>query len=151
MAYDEDLAARVRAALSGLPALEEKRMFGGLCFMLSGHMALGVVKDRLMVRFQPSRHDEVLELPGAGPMTFTKRAAGMRGLAYVSQDGLPDETALATWVELALELVRSLPPKSSSQRNRKAKTPVAKSAAAKTAAAKAPAAKASARPRRPRA
>lgn len=109
MAYDEDLAERVRAVFGAMPGVTEKHMFGGVCFMVDGHMALGIVKDKLMARFDPARHDEVYARPGVSPMDFTKRAAGMRGLCYVSQDALRSEADLAEWVELGIELARSLP------------------------------------------
>jgi TfoX/Sxy family transcriptional regulator of competence genes len=109
MAYDETLAARVRDALRAEPGLSEKKMFGGLCFLLHGHMACGIVKDELMLRVGPARYEETLALQHARPMDFTGKA--MKGMVYVSRGGLGDEPALRGWVERARAFVRTLPPK----------------------------------------
>lgn len=70
MAYDEQLAARVRSALDGQAGLGERKMFGGLAFMVHGNMACGVEADRLMVCVGPDRHEEALGRPHAAPMDF---------------------------------------------------------------------------------
>lgn len=109
MAYDETLAGRVRAALAGEPGYSERKMFGGLCFMLHGHMTCGVVKDELMVRVGPDAYAEALALPHAREMDFTGRP--MKGMLYVAPAGLATEPALRQWVERGALHARSLPPK----------------------------------------
>lgn len=102
MAFDENLGEAVRRRFSVLGvAFEEKRMMGGLCFMVDGKMCVGVVKDRLMVRLDPAIEVEVLELPGCVPMDFTGRP--MKGFVYVLPEGLPTDGVLAEWLERALE------------------------------------------------
>jgi hypothetical protein len=87
MAYDEKLAQRVRQALSGQDGIVEKKMFGGLAFMLHGNMSVGVEKDRLMVRVGPDRYDEALARPHARPMDFTGRP--MKGFCVRAPGGPP--------------------------------------------------------------
>ena len=109
MAYDERLADRVRAALDGQDGLGERKMFGGLAFMLNGNMCCGVVKNDLMIRVGPDAYDDALSQPGARPMDFTSRP--MRGMVYVSQKSMADDNALATWVERGAAFAMSLPAK----------------------------------------
>ena len=85
-------------------------MFGGLCFMLHGHMCAGVVGDRLMLRLGEQASQTALEQPHVSPMDFTGRP--MRGMVYVDQEGLRG-TALARWVDQAAAFARGLPPKGS--------------------------------------
>jgi TfoX/Sxy family transcriptional regulator of competence genes len=101
MAYDEMLAGRVAAYLAAknLP-VEEKRMMGGLCFMVRGKMCAGVEKDRLMVRTGPDAYDAALRRPGCKPMDFTGRP--MRGFVFVQRTGLRTTRQLAAWLDLAL-------------------------------------------------
>src|SRR5688572_29779366 len=102
MAYNEKLADRVRELIALTHKnIEEKKMFGGLCFMVNGKMCVGVEKDRMMVRFDPARNDEIMELSGAGPMDFTKRV--MKGFAFVEADVLKSKKELEFWIGLALE------------------------------------------------
>jgi len=108
MAYDEDLAARVRDVFGPEPTLREQKMFGGLAFMLDGHMCCGVVGDELMLRLGIDAAAEALGRPHVRPMDFTGRP--MRGMVYVEQAGLRGR-ALRTWVERAAAHARSLPPK----------------------------------------
>jgi len=105
MAYDPDLADRVRAAVTTHAARRglrsgERRMFGGLAFMVEGKMACGVIGEELMARVGPSRHAQALEHPHARPMDFTGRP--MRGLVFVAPEGLESEKDLVFWLELAL-------------------------------------------------
>ena len=97
MAYDEELAARVRDVLALEPDLRERKMFGGLAFMLRGNMCCGLIRDELMVRVGSAGHDEALARPHTRPMDFTGRA--MKGMIYVEPAGLATAHA------------RSLPPK----------------------------------------
>jgi hypothetical protein len=108
MAYDEVLANRVRAEIGFHPALDERKMFGGLAFMLAGNMACGIVGDELMVRTGPGCYQEALVRPHARPMEFTGRP--MTGMVFVGAEGL-DDAALAGWVEMGVSFAASLPAK----------------------------------------
>ena len=109
MAYDEGLAEVMRGDLHDLGSIVEKRMFGGLCFMLDGHMLCGVHKGGGMFRVGKDRHEAALALEGATPMACTGRPMG--GLVDVTDDAIVDDTRRARLLALALENVRSLPPK----------------------------------------
>jgi TfoX/Sxy family transcriptional regulator of competence genes len=106
--YDEDLAERVREELQADPAYSERKMFGGLCFMLHGNMCAGVVGDRLMLRLGEQAATAALDEPQVSPMDFTGRP--MRGMVYVDGDGLAG-AALARWVGEAATFARGLPAK----------------------------------------
>jgi TfoX/Sxy family transcriptional regulator of competence genes len=108
MAYDEALAARVRALLASRSDVGERKMFGGLTFLVAGNMCCGVQGDELIVRLDPEREDEALGRPHARPMDFTGRP--MRGFVTVRPEGLDDER-LKQWVEDAVARAASLPPK----------------------------------------
>jgi hypothetical protein len=108
VAYDEDLADRVRSVLPAAEAIAERQMFGGLAFMLGGHMFCGVVKDTLMVRLGPDRAELALREPYVRPMDFTGRP--MKGMIFVEPGGLAG-SALGRWVDAAADYVRGLPPK----------------------------------------
>lgn len=108
MAYDERLAARVRLALAAELTVE-KKMMGGLCFMVRGHMCCGVEKERLMVRVGPQAHERALKLKHAAPMDFTGRP--MRGFVYVLPPGVATQRGVGAWVKRGLEFVSSLPAK----------------------------------------
>lgn len=110
MAYDIDLADRVRRHLAGVPDLTEKKMFGGLCFMVNGHMVCGPVKGLLMIRVGPDAYDDALAQPDARPMTFTGRT--MNGFVEVDADALGDDEVLADWIDRGVAHALSLPPKS---------------------------------------
>src|SRR4051812_8043241 len=110
MAYDEALAARIREHVVGEP-VEEKRMFGGLAFLLGGHLAVSASgRGGLMVRVDPAEADALLAEPGAGPMEMGGRGP-MDGWLRVSADAVADEDSLDRWVERGLAYARSLPPK----------------------------------------
>jgi TfoX/Sxy family transcriptional regulator of competence genes len=109
MAYDEGLSERVREALAEAGDVSERKMFGGLAFMVAGHMTCGVLEDRLMVRVGPDAYDEALSEPHAHPMDFTGRP--MKGMVYVAPEGLTEDAALRVWVERGLRFAGSLPPK----------------------------------------
>lgn len=100
MAYDEGLAERIRTALGGRDDVVEKKMFGGVAFMVSGRMAVGVVHDDLMVRVGPAGHDEALAQPGTRPMDFTGRPS--RGMVYVAAQAIASEDALRRWLDRAV-------------------------------------------------
>ncbi len=109
MAYDEALAVRIRAAFEGQPSVAEKKMFGGVAFMVSGNMACGVTSDELMVRVGPDNYEDALNCPHARPMDFTGRP--MRGMVYVARPGFESDQDLAAWVESGASFARSLPAK----------------------------------------
>jgi TfoX/Sxy family transcriptional regulator of competence genes len=102
MAYNEDLADRTREIISLTHKnVEEKRMFGGLCFMVNGKMLVGVEQHRLMVRFDPAKNEEIMEKEGVRPMDFTKKV--MKGYAFVDIEVLKTKKKLEYWIGLALE------------------------------------------------
>ncbi|MDJ1008682.1 MAG: TfoX/Sxy family protein [Paracoccaceae bacterium] len=109
MAYDEGLAALIRDDLAGLDGVTERKMFGGLCFQLHGHMVGGVHKGGGMMRVGKAREATARAIPGTGPMTFTGRP--MAGMVDVSEEALADDTRRGQLLALALENARSLPPK----------------------------------------
>jgi hypothetical protein len=112
VAYDERLADRLRALLAP-HGVDERRMFGGLAFLLGGNMCCGVVGERLMVRVGPDAHASCLEMPHCRPMDFTGRPS--RGMVYVEPAGLADEPALAAWVGRGIAFASSLPAKTSAK------------------------------------
>ena len=109
MAYSEALGARVRAVLASRDDASEKRMFGVLCFLLGGNMCCGVVGDELMVRVGPDAYDDCLAQPHAREMDFTGKA--MKGMVYVAEAGIADDSELAAWVRRGAAFAGSLPPK----------------------------------------
>ena len=109
MSVDAGLAGRVRRTMSGVPDLEEERMFGGLAFMVGGHMCCGVLGERLMLRLGEEGAARALEEPHTAPMDFTGRV--LRTMVFVEPPGWREPDALAAWVGDALAFVRTLPPK----------------------------------------
>ena len=102
MAYNEKLADRVRELISvSHKNIEEKKMFGGLCFMVNDKMCVGVETERLMVRLDPDKFDEAMEKEGCKPMDFTGKV--MKGFVFVDIDALTTKKKLEYWVKLALE------------------------------------------------
>jgi TfoX/Sxy family transcriptional regulator of competence genes len=109
MAYDEDVAFRIREALAAQRGVTEKKMFGGLAFMVNGHMCCGLAKGNLMVRVGPDQYEEALAQPYAREMDFTGRP--MKGIVYVDSAGYDSDRDLRAWVDRGLAFVTSLPPK----------------------------------------
>ena len=109
MAYDEGLAERIRGVLDERHDVAEKKMFGGIAFMVRGHMCVGIVKDELMVRVGPEAYDELVRQPHARRMDFTGRP--MKGFLFVSAEGLERDADLERWVGHGLSHVTSLPAK----------------------------------------
>ena len=109
MAYDEQLADRVREVLKRRRGVSEKKMFGGLAFLVNGHMACGVIGDDLMVRVGPDAYEAALEKTGCRPMDFTGRP--MKGMVYVGPGGHRRKPSLEAWVKQGVSYARSLPPK----------------------------------------
>jgi TfoX/Sxy family transcriptional regulator of competence genes len=102
MAYNEKLADRTREIISATHRItEEKPMFGGLCFMVNDKMCVGVEKERLMVRLNPDKYDEVMEKEGCKPMDFTGKI--MKGYVFVDIEALNTKKKLEYWINLALE------------------------------------------------
>jgi len=102
MAFNEKLANRVRELIALTHKnVEEKKMFGGLCFMVNGKMCVGVETSRLMVRFDPAKTDELMEKEGAMPMDFTSKV--MKGYAFVDITALNTKKKLEYWMGLALD------------------------------------------------
>ena len=102
MAYNEKLADRTREIIALTHKnVEEKKMFGGLCFMVNDKMCVGVEKERLMVRLDPARYDEVMEKEGCKPMNFTGKI--MKGYVFVDVDVLNRKKELEYWIKLALD------------------------------------------------
>jgi TfoX/Sxy family transcriptional regulator of competence genes len=102
MAFNEELANRTREIISLTQNnVEEKTMFGGLCFMVNDKMCLGVVKESLMVRLDPAKYDEVIENEGCEPMNFTGKT--MKGFVFVDSFVLNTKQKLEYWINLALE------------------------------------------------
>ena len=110
MAYDEGLAERVRSVLADQRvAFSEIKMFGGLAFMVRGHMTIGIMKDDLMVRIEPDTLAQALEEPHVRKMEFTGRP--MKGIVLVGPEGTDREEDLERWISRALAFTRSLPAK----------------------------------------
>ena len=109
MAYDEGLAQRVREVLADEPGLTEKRMFGGVAFMLDGNMACGVTNDDMMVRVGTEGYDALIAQPGARMFDMTGKP--MKGWLLVSAEATAEDEDLAGWVGRGVAFARSLPPK----------------------------------------
>ena len=109
MAYDEGVAERLREVFEMMGGADEKKMFGGVAFMVAGHMSCGVVGDNLMVRVGPEQYEKSLQRPYATEMDFTGKP--LKGFVYVAPEGFEEDESLHTWVQLSLSFVRSLRPK----------------------------------------
>ena len=102
MAYNEKLADRTREIISQTHKItEEKKMFGGLCFMVNDKMCVGVESERMMLRIDPAIYEEVMEMEGCRPMDFTGKV--MKGYVFVDADVLNTKKKLEFWVKLALD------------------------------------------------
>ena len=109
MVYDETLADRVRSGLAGRSGINERRMFGGLAFMLDGNMCCCVTERGLMVRVGPDGYEDALRQPHAGVMDMTGRP--MRGWVLVGLEGLASDESLGQWAQQGAEFAGTLPPK----------------------------------------
>lgn len=109
MAYSERLASRIREILAEGGQVDERTMFGGLAFMVHGHMCCGVIGEDLMLRLGTDRAQQALEEPHVRPMDFTGRPS--KGFVFVGPRGLTTEESLRRWVRLARDFVDTLPPK----------------------------------------
>jgi len=109
MAYDEALADRIRDALAGRDDVTERKMFGGLAFMVGGNMCCGVIGSEAMLRLGEDGADAALDDPHARRMDFTGRP--MKGMVYVAAPGVADDAGVRPWVDRAVAFAGSLPPK----------------------------------------
>jgi hypothetical protein len=109
MAFDETLAERIRDALSRKKGVEERRMFGCICFLLNGNALAGVWKDRLIARLGPDEGEAALLEPHVRAFDITGKA--MRNWVAVEPEGVEDDDHLKAWVERAMKFVRTLPKK----------------------------------------
>jgi hypothetical protein len=109
MAFDEVLAGRTKEALKGQPTLVQKKMFGGIAFMVRGHMCCGVAGNDLMARIGTGEYEAMLKKSHVREMDFTGKP--LRGFIYVDQAGLKTERQLRYWVTKSLDFVLTLPPK----------------------------------------
>lgn len=109
MAFDESLAERIRLALPRKKSLEEKKMFGGIGFLLNGNMLVGVWKDSLIVRLGPDQGEEVLLEPHVKEFDITGQA--MKGWVLVAPEGVENDEQLKDWIQRAVKFVRTLPAK----------------------------------------
>jgi len=109
MAYDENAAARLHAELGTLPGLTEKKMFGGIAFLIGGNMACGVIGDDLIIRVGAAQHAAALAQPGARVFDFSGKP--MAGWVMVAPAGYAAAEDLARWVRLAVAYTGSLPAK----------------------------------------
>jgi TfoX/Sxy family transcriptional regulator of competence genes len=110
MAYDEELAERMREALDGVPGVSEKKMFGGLAFLVGGNMAIAASGEGgAMVRVDPAESDHLLDSTTAVPVVM--RGRPMTGWLRVATDDLATPDQLATWVRRGADYAGSLPPK----------------------------------------
>ena len=109
MAYDLGLADRIRVVLGRSGGFSERKMFGGLCFLVNGHMCCGIVKSNLMLRLTPETAMAALREPHTRPMDFTGKP--MKSMIYVDAAGIDSDTALERWVRTAERVARALPSK----------------------------------------
>ena len=109
MAYDEKLAARVRKTLANRKGIAEKKMFGGVAFLLNGNMCVGLHGEELIVRVDPGETDQALAKPHTRIFDMTGRP--MKGWILVKSAGVASEDALAKWVSVGVSYAASLPAK----------------------------------------
>jgi len=121
MAFDETLAGRVRAMLEGQRGIAEKRMFGGLAFLLDGNMCCGIVGKDLMLRLGDEGAAEALREPHVRPMDFTGKA--LKSMVYVAADGIRDRASLGRWIGRAIVFAGTLPARPVRARGRRARGP----------------------------
>jgi TfoX/Sxy family transcriptional regulator of competence genes len=109
MPYDNGLAQRVREILEEEPGFNEKKMFGGICFLLFGNMVCGIIKDDLIVRVGADNYIAALTLPHTRKFDLTGKA--LTGWVMVLSRALDSDEELSDWVQKAVKFVRTLPPK----------------------------------------
>jgi len=109
MAYDEELADRIRDQLASRSDVTERKMFGGIAFMVGGNMACGVLGEDLIVRLGDEDGERALAEDGVRPFDFTGKP--MRNIVYVSPERTSDDDGLSEWVDAGADFAASLPPK----------------------------------------
>lgn len=109
MTYDDGLAQRVRELMTDLIDFSEKKMFGGICFLIQGNMACGIIKYDVIVRIGPENYEAALKKPGASLFDFTGRP--MKGWVVVSAKSHESDDQLLNWIKQAVTFTLSLPPK----------------------------------------
>jgi TfoX/Sxy family transcriptional regulator of competence genes len=109
MAYDEELAERIRSAITVRDGVTERKMFGGVAWMVHGNMACGVIGEDMIVRLEESDAEQALTEPGVRPFDFTGRP--MRSTLFVGPEATAEADALARWVDAGADHAASLPPK----------------------------------------
>lgn len=109
MAYSQDVYERMVSSLGAMPGLTEKKMFGGICFLLNGNMLAGVMRDGAMARVGKEREPDAVELDGVEPLAFTGRRMG--GLVRLAPEVVEDEARLGRVIDMALAFVGPMPQK----------------------------------------
>ncbi|MGB5539260.1 MAG: TfoX/Sxy family protein [Gammaproteobacteria bacterium] len=109
MAYDEDVAQRLRDVFKRRTDVVEKKMFGGIAFMVSGHMCCGVLGKELMARVGPAQYEAALKEPYARAMDFTGKP--LKGFVYVGTRGFESDDGLESWIGRCEAFLNTLPPK----------------------------------------
>jgi TfoX N-terminal domain len=109
VAYSEELADRVREVIDGRPGVTERKMFGGIAWMVNGNMACGIIGEDLMVRLERDDAEVALGEEHVSPMEFTGRP--MRGFVTVEAAGIADSAGLGHWVDAGADFAESLPSK----------------------------------------
>jgi TfoX/Sxy family transcriptional regulator of competence genes len=117
MAFDEQLADRIRALTRDRPDIAERKMFGGLAFLVRGHMCCGIVGSDLMVRVGPDAFEDALANAHVRPMDFTGRPS--KGMVYVAPAGMRTASALRKWIERGLRFAETLPARTAAPRRTK--------------------------------
>jgi TfoX/Sxy family transcriptional regulator of competence genes len=109
MAYDEGLAQRIRERVEAMPSLSEMKAFGGLSFLVNGNMAVGVIKNEMMVRVGPEKFDDAVASPHARPFDMTGKP--LKGWILVAPQGYAEDQDLDRWIEQGVAFAQTLPPK----------------------------------------
>ncbi len=109
MGFDRSLAQRVREVLAEDSVVDEKKMFGGIAFMVSGNMCCGVIENNLMGRVGAEQYENALKAPHTRKMDFAGKP--LRGFIYVGERGIASDEELRTWISRCEKFVKTLPPK----------------------------------------
>ena len=109
MVHNEQLANKTRALLSWRKGFSEKKMFGGMSYLINGNMCCGVLKDDLVVRLGPEQYEKGVAMPHARPMDFT--GMSIKRFVYVDSNGWSNSATLKKWVQLGLDYASALPKK----------------------------------------